>query len=282
MTFALLNGALIGSIYALSAMGLSLVAGLLRIVQFSHGEFFVLASYLSALGCKVGLGIPASIALSLFSVFMSGIAVERLLIGRKNIDQTRSMMMTFILSIVLVNSFLVAFGAYPVKAEPWVEGSLDFGGGLLIGKQRLLSALISCLSFSAFFLWIRISRTGRALRAVAQDRIVASTFGINPGRIQTLAFGISVAMAGLAGVVLSPIFPVVPESGASVTLTAISIMVIGGMGSIRGAAVAGLLLGLLESLGGHYLSTRYAPAYGFILLTFTLLLKPQGLYGNRI
>jgi branched-chain amino acid transport system permease protein len=282
MTFALLNGLIIGSIYALSAMGMTLVAGLLRMVQFAHGEFFVLASYLSAAGFRAGLSLPASIALAVGSVFAAGVLVEELLLKKFLQDATRSMMMTFLLSIVLSNAFLIAFGPYPVRSEPWVSGSFEVASGILIGAQRLVSGLIAILAFAVFYLWIRSSRTGRAIRAVAQDRVVAASFGISPARIQKMAFGLSAGLAGLAGAVLSPIFPVVPDSGAPVTLTAISVMVIGGMGSIRGAAVSGLLLGMAESFGSHFLSTRYSPAFGFLLLIVTLLWKPTGLYGNRI
>jgi branched-chain amino acid transport system permease protein len=282
VTFALLNGLLIGSIYALSAMGLTLVAGLMRMVQFAHGEFFVLASYLCARSLQAGFGLPLALLSSLLAVFVAGILVEEFLLKRFLQDKTRSMMMTFMLSIILSNAFLLVFGPYPTRSDPWIEGSVDWIQGLMIGKQRLASGLVAILAFLAFYLWIRFSRTGRAIRAVAQDSEVAAAFGISPPRIRKIAFGLSTALAGLAGVVLSPIFPVVPDSGSPVTLTAISVIVIGGMGSIRGAAVSGLLLGLSESFGGQYLSTQYAPAFGFLLLILTLLFKPQGIYGNRI
>ncbi|MBU6152729.1 MAG: branched-chain amino acid ABC transporter permease [Bdellovibrionales bacterium] len=282
MGFSLLNGLVLGSIYAVSAMGLSLIAGLMRLVQFSHGEFFVLASYCFAFLLRSGIGLIPSLLLSLLVSFIAGVLTERLLLSRAESDHNRSMMMTFILSIVLSNAFLIFFGPYPVQSEARIDGSIEIFPGISMGSQRMVSGAIAMISFLMFYLWVRFTRMGRAIRAVAQDPEVALSFGINPVRTRTLAFGISTALAGLAGVVLSPIFPVVPDSGAQVTLTAISVMVIGGMGSIRGAAVAGLLLGLAESLGSHYLSTRYAPAFGFLFLILTLLFRPRGLYGNRV
>ena len=282
MAFSLINGFILGSIYALSAMGLTLIAGLMRLVQFSHGEFFVLASYVFALSVRRGLGLVPALLLALGVSFSAGILVEKTLLSDARSDRNRSMMMTFVFSIVLSNSFLLAFGPFPLKSDSWVEGSIEIFEGVFMGKQRLHSGAFACFFFLLFYFWVRYSKTGRALRAVAQDAQVAQAFGIHPARIQTLAFGLSTALAALAGIILSPLFPVVPESGAPVTLTAISVMVIGGMGSIRGAAISGLLLGLIESLGSQFLSTRYSPAFGFLLLILTLLFRPQGLYGNRI
>ncbi len=282
MGFSIINGLILGAIYAVSAMGLSLIAGLMRLVQFSHGEFFVLSSYLFAFLLRSGAGFFLSAFCALFGGFLAGVLTERLLFSRGDSDRNRSMMMTFALSIVLSNAFLILFGPYPVKSDVWLEGSIELMPGASMGRQRLFSGVIALISFLLFYLWVRFSRMGRAIRAVAQDAEVARAFGINSGRIQTLAFGLSTALAALAGIVLSPIFPVVPDSGSPVTLIAVSVMVIGGMGSIRGAAVAGLLLGLSESLGSHYLSTQYAPAFGFLFLILTLLFKPRGLFGNRI
>jgi branched-chain amino acid transport system permease protein len=145
-----------------------------------------------------------------------------------------------------------------------------------------LAGIIAIGLFFLFYAWVKFSKLGLAIRATAQDAVVAQSFGVNPVRIRAFAFGLACAIAAMAGVILSPNFAVVPDSGSSITLTSIVIIVLGGMGSIRGCLIGGMSLALCESLGSTFISSVYAPIFGFGILIAVILLKPQGLYGNRI
>jgi branched-chain amino acid transport system permease protein len=278
--FALISGLLTGAIYTLSAIGLSMVAGLMRIVQFAHGEFYVLGAYLSAI-YSVQFGFLGA-ALAVFSVFVLGWLIEKIFIRSYFQQPSRTMMMTFLLSMVLQNGLLFVFGPYPRKPPIWIDGSTELVYGIMFGNQRLLSGLIAAVIFLIFYIWIKTSKLGLVIRATAQDPIVAQSLGANPVHVRTFAFALSAALAALSGVILSPSFAVVPDSGSSITLASIVIMVMGGMGSVRGCLLGGMVLALSESFGATYISTAYTPLFGFVILISVILWMPKGIYGNRI
>lgn len=281
--FTLTNGLVIGAIYALSACGVSLIAGLMRVINFAHGEFFILGGYFSYyLSLKLGMSPILAMVAATFSLFLIGLFVERVLIRNTYGDSMASLIVTFILSIVLQNAILLLFGPFPNKPPDFVSGSIHLIGDFDFGVQRLVSGGVSLLLFFCLFFFIKKTWFGKCVRAVAQDRQMAALLGINPERVNWISFGIGVAMAGAAGVILAPSFTVTPMAGAPISLVAFIVVVLGGVGSIRGCLAGGLLLGVVENFGSAYLSSMYSQLFGFLSLILVLLFKPSGLYGAKI
>lgn len=278
----LTNGVVIGIIYALSALGVSLIVGIMNVINFAHGELYILAGYFSALfATALGLHPALAMFLGVAAIFIFGLFIERILIRPTYGNEMYSLIITFILSIVLQNAYLFIFGPYPKKPPSWVSGGIEILGLFLYGNQRLLSLLLAGLVIAAFFVLLHKTWFGRVVRAVSMDREVASLMGVNPTRVNLLSFGLGCALAGAAGVILTPIFPVTPTVGVGVSLTAFVVLVLGGMGSFIGCVVGGLVLGLVENLGAAYIATSYKHIFGFIILILVLFFRPVGLFGQK-
>lgn len=276
------NGLVIGLIYALSALGVSLVAGTMKLVNFAHGEFYVAAAYLSFyLSSACGFPPLAAMAAAIGAAFLLGVVVEELLIRPTYGQQMQCLIVTFVLSIVLQNALLLTFGPYPVKPPALVSGAVDVFGLFTYGRQRLVSLVLAAGLIGAVFVLIHKTWLGLCLRAVSEDRVMASLLGIDEAMVHRLAFGLGAALAGAAGVILAPVFPVTASAGSEISLSAFVVIVLGGMGSLKGCVAGGLILGLTENLGAAYLSTMYRPAFGFLMLIAVLSLKPEGLYGRK-
>ncbi|MBU4349148.1 branched-chain amino acid ABC transporter permease [bacterium] len=279
----LFNGIVIGTNYALSALGVSLILGAMNVMNFAHGEFYIFAGYFSyffsrSLGFNPFVAIPLSVGL----VFLMGLLVERTLIRSTYGNLMNSLIITFILSIVLQNAALIIFGPYPNKPPSWVRGSTNLVNLFYYSNQRLLSLIAAILLLIIFFIAMKKTWFGKIVRAVSQDRKMASLMGVNYYKVNTFSFGLGVALAGAAGVILSPIFAVTPLGGISIGLTAIVVIVLGGMGSFKGCVVGGLMLGIIENIGVAYISSGYRDIFGFIILILVLLFKPSGLFGETI
>jgi branched-chain amino acid transport system permease protein len=278
----LTNGLVIGVIYALSALGVALIVGMMNVVNFAHGELYVLAGYFSALFAQA-LGIHPAIAMALgaLSIFVFGLVIERLLIRPTYGNDMYSLIVTFILSIVLQNAYLLIFGPYPQKPPNLITGATDVFGLFMYGNQRLMGFVLGVVVIVAFFLLLKRTWFGRVVQAVSADREVASLMGVNPERVNLLGFGLGCALAGAAGVILTPIFPVTPHIGVGVSLTAFVVVVLGGMGSFLGCLVGGVLLGVVENLGSAYISSAYKQLFSFVILIVVLFVRPAGLFGRR-
>ncbi len=281
LALALTNGIVIGTIYTLAALGVSLVVGIMNVVNFAHGEFYILAGYFSFLFAgAVGLPPFAAMALAVFLVFLLGVIVEATLIRPTYGDELYSLILTFILSIVLQNAYLVIFGPYPSKPPNWVTGATHLFGLFYYGNQRLAALVAGAILIALVFAMLKFTWFGRIIRAASQDREMAELNGIDTRRLNMLSFGLGCGLAAAAGVILSPVFPVTPSAGVPVALTAFVVVILGGMGSLKGCIVGGLLLGLVENLGAAFLSTGYKHVFGFIILILVLAVRPQGLFGR--
>lgn len=281
LALAIMNGLVIGVIYALSALGVSLVVGIMNVVNFAHGEFYILAGYFSYLFAEtLGVNVYLAMVLAVGIVFLLGLIVEYTLIRPTYGDDMYSLILTFILSIVLQNAYLLIFGPYPNKPPNWVRGATDVFGLFFYGNQRLAALAAGAAVMVLVFAMIRFTWFGRMIRAASQDREMAELNGIDTTRLNMLGFGLGCALAAAAGVILAPVFPVTPTAGVPVALTAFVIVVLGGMGSLRGCVIGGLVLGLVENLGAAYVSTGYKHLFGFIILILVLLLRPSGLFGR--
>jgi branched-chain amino acid transport system permease protein len=278
----LTNGIVIGMINALSAIGVSLVVGIMKVINFAHGELYIFAGYFSY-HLSVTLGVPPLLAmpLSVLFVFVIGIGMERTLIRPTYGDEMYSLIITFILSIVLQNVALLVFGPYPNKPPNLVDGATNVFGLFYYGNQRLISFIISIGLLLFTFYLIKSTWFGKSMRAVSQDREMASLMGVDHFRINMLSFGLGAALAGAAGVIVAPIFPVTPAGSAAVSLSAFVVVVLGGMGSLKGCIIGGLLLGVIENLGAAYISTMYRHIFGFIILILVLVFRPWGLFGQK-
>lgn len=278
----LTNGLVMGVINAVSAIGVSLIVGIMKVVNFAHGELYIFAAYFSY-HLSVGLGIPPllSMALAVFFVFLGGLLVERTLIRPTYGDEMYSLIITFILSIILQNAALLIFGPYPTKPPGLVRGATNILGLFHYGNQRLLSFGLAVGVLTVLIYVIRSTWFGKSVRAVSQDRSMASMVGVDHLRVNMISFGLGSALAAAAGVIIAPIFPVTPTGSASVSLTAFIVVVLGGLGSLKGCVLGGLMLGLMENLGAAYISTDYRQIFGFLVLIAVLVLRPWGLFGQR-
>ncbi len=281
LALAITNGIVIGIIYALAALGVSLVVGIMNVVNFAHGEFYILAGYFSYLFAHaMGFDPMSAMLLAVVLIFILGILVEHLLIRPTYGDDMYSLILTFILSIVLQNAYLLIFGPYPNKPPNWVQGATNIFGLFYYGNQRLAALIAGLAVIGLVFAMLKLTWFGRMIRAASQDRTMAELNGINTKRLNMLGFGLGCALAGAAGVILSPVFPVTPTAGVPVALTAFVCVVLGGMGSLWGSVLGGLALGLVENLGAAFVSTGYKHVFGFIILILVLLIRPAGLFGR--
>lgn len=281
LALSITNGLVIGMIYALTALGVSLVVGIMNVINFAHGEFYILAGYFSYLFAHtLGLNPLLAMVLSVGVVFLFGVMVEYTLIRPTYGDDLYSLILTFILSIVLQSAYLLVFGPFPNKPPNWVKGATDVFGLFMYGNQRLAALFAGIAVIALFFAMLKLTWFGRMIRAASQDREMAELNGINTRRLNMLSFGLGCALAAAAGVILSPVFPVTPTAGVPVALTAFVVVVLGGMGSMWGCVAGGLILGLVENLGAAFVSTGYKHVFMFAILILVLLVRPSGLFGR--
>jgi branched-chain amino acid transport system permease protein len=278
----LTNGVFMGSTYALVALGVTLIVGIMGVINFAHGELYVLAGYFSAL-CSQALGFDplSSMVVAVVLVFFFGLVIERILIRPTYGQEMYSLIITFILYIILQNAYLVVFGPYPNKPPNWVNGASDIFGLFSYSNQRLASFAAAAAVIAVFMVVMRKTWFGRVIRSVAIDREMASLLGVNPERVNMLSFGLGCVLAACAGVILTPVFPVTPTVGVGVSLTAFVVMILGGLGSLTGCIVGGLLLGIVENLGVAYISSGYKSLFGFLILILVLFFRPTGLFGQK-
>jgi branched-chain amino acid transport system permease protein len=277
-----MNGLVIGVIYALAALGVSLVVGIMNVVNFAHGELYILAGYFSYLfASSLGMNFIPAMVLAVALVFLFGVLIEVTLIRPTYGNDMYSLILTFILSIVLQNAYLLIFGPYPSKPPNWISGSTEIFGSFYYGNQRLAALVAGAAVIAVVFLMIKKTWFGRIIRATSQDREMAELNGVNTTRLNMLSFGLGCALAAAAGVILTPVFPVTPNAGVPVALTAFVVVVLGGMGSLWGCVIGGLILGLVENLGASYISTGYKHVFSFVILILVLLTRPSGLFGRR-
>ncbi len=278
-----LNGVILGCIYALIALGLSLIFGILEIANFAHGEFYMIGAFMALFSISY-LKVPFLVALLIAMTGMAIVAalivraVFRPIVGKPLIN---SMLLSFGLSTALANLALFFFKADPRKITSGLAKYRFSFQGLYVTGERLAILVLSILLVLLLAWFIQYTRTGKAMRAVAQDRVAAQLAGINIRRIYSITFAISGALAAAAGTMVGAMFFVNPEMGFTVVLKSFVIVILGGFGKIRGVIVAAILIGLVESLGGGFISYAYKDAYPFLLLVLLFIFKPEGLTGGK-
>jgi branched-chain amino acid transport system permease protein len=286
-----LNGLVLSVFYALAALGLAIIFGVLKIVNFAHGELYMIGGFAYyAVASAVGLPPPIAVLAAFAFLFALGIAIEWLLIrpvheGRVERPDEYAIMITFGLAILLQNLMLSLFGPWTLRPPALFRGAVEIGE-LIVSGDRLAAAALGLVLIAFVIYLLRWTWAGKAIRAVSQDRETAAVVGVDDRLVGMLAFGLGSALAGAAGALMGPVFLVHPTMGVIPAIKAYVVVVIGGMGSVPGAIVGALLLGQVENLATVLIpdTTRavaYKDAYGLVLLVLVLLLRPQGLFGER-
>jgi branched-chain amino acid transport system permease protein len=279
----LVNGLVVGGLLGLVALGLALIFGVMRVINFAHGEFITLGAYLTWL-IAGGLGLSPLIGVPL--AFVAGAAlgfvVQALLISRVAARPPLDMLMvTYALSIIGLGLFSLGFGGDFRSYSNGPSGELRLAG-ISIGLRSLSVLCVCVLLTGAVTLLLRSARTGLALRALAQNRDAAASCGIDTRLTERLAFSLAVGLAAAAGSLVSLIGTTTPGVGHDWVLEGFVVVVVGGLGSIPGALLAAVLIGLVQSVCGFLLDDAWAKIITYALLYATLLLRPQGLFGQRL
>jgi branched-chain amino acid transport system permease protein len=280
----LLNGIVIGVIYALVAMGLSLIFGVLEIVNFAHGEFYMLGAMLAYfLTANTRLGYwPTVLLVTAVAVCLGYVLYEALLGTVHGEGFERSILLTLGLSMVLQNGAVYLFTTTPRMVVIASTYSHVGVGDVRVSVLRLFALGLGLVAFAALYLILYRTRVGKAMRGVSQSREAALMVGIDPRGVSRLAVAIGIGLSGLAGAALAPVYAVHPLMGASFVFKAFAIIIIGGLGNISGAAIAAVALGVLESLVGGFLPLVIADAMAFVSMIVILLFRPQGLFGRGV
>jgi len=279
----LANGIVVGSSYVLVAIGLTLIFGILKIVNFAHGEFYMLGGYLAYVGTQLlGLGPISSLALVIIAMALFGCFVERVIflpIGKK--DPTNVIIASFGLAILLQNLALKIAGPEPLMAKSGLPRGAIQIGDVFLTSERLAIVALAIVTVSILLVVLRYTWVGLSLRAMSENATVARISGINVRRVGVVTFAIGAALAGLSGALMSTVFTVQPTAGSLIVMKSFVIVVIAGMGSIEGAIIAGLALGIIESLVTGYMGSELRDIVGFIFVMVILAVRPQGLFGIK-
>jgi branched-chain amino acid transport system permease protein len=278
---AALNGLVIGAMYMLMAVGFTLTFGIMRVVNFAHGEFYMLGAF-AGFFTYVQWEMPFVVCLAIAAVTVGilGMLIERTLIQPFRSDEMSGMIATLAISVIIQNGAVLLWGPSPRAMPDIVTGTLAIGP-FSFPWSRLVVIAAAALIFVAFWLFMQRTRLGRAMRAVAQDTETALLQGIRVNYIYPLAFGLSVALAALAGALMGPVFSVSPFVGLTPMLKAFVVVILGGLGSVPGAAVGGLLLGMIESFTATIFGSLVSDILQLLLVILILLVRPAGLLGQR-
>ena len=276
-----LNGILLGSMYAIISVGLTLIFGIVRVVNFAHGEFLMVGMYAAyLLAAKFGLHPYAAAVPIVILLFAIGAAVQRFLIQPLlGAEEHIQIFATVGLSTALVNLALLVFGADLYSVPPSAaQGSLMVGGFSLV-KGQIVMFVCALALVAGLHLFMQSTALGRAIRATAQNRNAALLMGVKVDQIYVIAFGIGAACVGLASALVMPLYPVTPTIGTYFVLTAFVVVVLGGMRSMYGAFFGAIIIGLVDSLSGYYIAPDLKEVVYFAIFLAILIFKPTGLFG---
>jgi len=284
---SVIDGLLIGGVYATVAVGLSLAFGVMRIINWAQGELLMISMYVSYfLFDLLGLDPYINMFLVMGLMFAIGYFMQETvisnLLARETVREPISVLLfTSGLGMVLTNAALIVFGSAPKTALTPLSGKMIAVGDMLISLPKIISFSIALCCTIALFFFLQRTETGRAIRAISQNRQVATLMGINQKRVFSIAFGISIALVGLSGALLIPYFPVGTTVGQTFSFRSFVIVVLGGKGSVIGALLGGLIVGVIEKVGGLLFSDTYAQMMVFVIFVIVLLFKPNGLLGQK-
>jgi len=289
MTYAIfieqiINGLIIGSMYALIGSGLALIYGTMRVLNLAHGEFYMLGGYF-VFFLVVTYGVPSYLAipLAIFATFVLGALIQRLTIHHLMMQEGwafSTIAATLGLSIFLQNAALLLFGEQFQSVPYYVSGIVELGG-IRMPLQRLLMFAVAVLTIAVMTYVLKWTRLGWAIRATSQDRDAAAVVGIPAQRIYLITFGIAGALGAIAAAMLAPIYAINPWSGLPVLLKGFVVVILGGLGSFPGAIAGGLILGIVETIGVQLTSSEWRDVIAFGLMIGVIWWRPWGLFGNK-
>ena len=289
MTFLsyLINGISLGSVYAIIALGYTMVYGIAKMLNFAHGDVIMVGAYVSFYATSLyGLPAWASVLVAAIVCTVLGVTIERLAYKPLRTAPSLAVLITAIgVSYFLQNAAQLAFGSSPIVFPSAVkfEGIRLFDGQLVISGVTIVTVLACIVIMIALTLFINKTKMGRAMRAVSEDKGAAQLMGVNVNSTISMTFAIGSALAAIAGVLLCSAYPTLqPTTGSMPGIKAFTAAVFGGIGSIPGAMIGGLLLGVIQILGSAYISTQLSDAVVFAVLIIVLLVKPTGLMGKKM
>jgi branched-chain amino acid transport system permease protein len=277
------SGLMNGSTYALIAVGMALVYGITKTFNFAYGSFFVLSGYLAWLLFSFGLPYPAVFLIVIIVVFLAGAAVDRFLLKRLRTRkewEISVVITTLGLALFMDNIHLALYGPFVKSLPPLVEGNMSIAG-IITSRHDAATVVISLGVIGSLWCFLYMTKTGMAVQAVAQDMAGADIVGIPGDRIFMLAFGISCALVAIAGILYAPRYFVVYSGGWEIMVKSWVMTVFGGMGSLKGAVLAGFILGMVEALVGWQIGFTWTMAVWVVVLISIFIFRPQGLYGMR-
>jgi branched-chain amino acid transport system permease protein len=279
---SLISGILIGGVYALIGIGLTIIFGVMRVINFAHGDLLMIGMYLTyTLFTLAGIDPFVSIVITIPLMFLFGAFLQRVFINRmQGALPQNQILLTIGLGLIMSNTMMLAFTSdYKILTTDYSSSSISLGG-ISISTPLAISFLITAAITAALYWFLLKTDTGQAIRATAQDREAAQLMGINVKWMSILAFGLGASLAGTAGALISPTYYIFPQIGSTFTLKAFVITVLGGMGSIVGATLGGVIIGVAESVSAVYISSGWKDVVVFVLFLLVLLFKPAGLMGK--
>ncbi len=279
------NGLSVGSIYLLAGLGLALSFGLMRVINMAHGEIVMFGGYVAYLTMKVAPGpfaLPAAILAAFIGAGALGAVLEVGLISRLASRPLDTLLATWGVSLIAQQAARDVFGAtgVSVTAPSWLDGVLAIGG-MSLPFTRLFIILVAALVLGGLALFLKTTRAGLLVRAVNQDRPTASAMGVNVRGVDMLIFALGAAVAGVAGVILALIGPVTPNVGQGYIVTAFLVVIMGGLGSITGTAIAAVILGLVSALAQVFVDVSFAQVLMLVFVVVFLQFRPQGVVAVR-
>ncbi len=276
----LLDGVMVGGLYATVAVGVTLVFGIMGILNFAHGQMVMLGAYVAFYCVTAGWGFWVGLAAAMAGMGLFGFVLERLVFRHTLTDHMAGLTASLGVIMVVENLAAAVFTPDHRSFEPPFAGSVQLLG-LTLSSQRLLVLVLVLALVGVFYLFLQKTRLGKAIRAMGQNRTGAALAGVQTTHITALVFVLGSAMAGAAGVLYGSLFAINPYMAGGPLMKGFILTVLGGLGSVPGAVLAGFLLGLAESVGSRYLSASFRDGYGFILMIVALLWFPTGLFGTR-
>jgi len=281
---AVINGLLIGGIYALVSIGVTLIFGVIKIVNFAQGEFVMIGMYISFfLATQFGIDPIVSLVVSMPALFVVGVLIQHFLIRRVlGLNDLPQIFLTFALSLLILNLALMLLTANYRTVHTWYSDEALHLGGLYIPVAKLIAFVLAMVLSGLLWVFLHATDLGKAMRAAAQKPEVAMLMGINPNRVFCVALGIALALAGAAGSLLMPFYPAYPMVGQVFVLMAFVAVVLGTLGNVVGALIASLMMGVAESLGIQFVGADSGLIVVFMMLLLTLAVRPSGLAGGRV
>ena len=277
----IVSGILAGGLYAMVALGLGLIFGVMRVINIAHGPLLMLGAYTTYfLTTRAGINPFLTVPVAMAALFVVGVLLQRGLVFRVvDAPELSSLLLTFGISIALVNLAQLAFTS-DLRAVEYITGAWVIGG-LAVSKPRMIAFLFAAGVTAVSFVLLQRTRLGKAIRATSQSREVAMVCGVDVARIHMLTFGFASALAAAGGALLAVIVAIQPEMGGVWTFKSFLVIVLGGAGNYPGALLGGLLLGLVEQIAALFLTSQLSEVVAYVLLVLVLLVRPTGLLGGR-